>query len=330
MSIAFNLRSLAFTCTLATAWGLGAAPSQATEFKLAHVYEVTHPMHVAAIAAAESFKVCTQGRHTINVHPASQLGSESAVNEQVRLGAVDIAFTGQIFASTNFKPLAIGAAPFIFKDRQQALRYRDSAVFKELWSGWNKATGQHILSAGYFGAFNVTSNTPIEKPADMQGIKIRVPNAPIWTAFPRAVGANPSPVALAEVYLALQQGLVSASANPLPITYAFKFYEVQKYVNPTAHLMEYVFWIAGDHVMSKLSGTDKDCMQKAADLYAERSTQLIVEQEDSLRTKMEAEKLITFTKPDIAAFQAALAPAVEQLAKELGASPELVARVKGI
>jgi TRAP-type C4-dicarboxylate transport system substrate-binding protein len=71
-------------------------------------------------------------------------------------------------------------------------------------------------------------------------------------------------------------------------------------------------------------------MQKAAGLYAERSTQLIAEQEDGLRAKMEADKLITFTKPDIAAFQATLAPAVEQLAKDLGASADLVARVKGI
>ena len=330
MSIPFCMRSSMFGLAVIALSVLGAATGRATEFKLGHVYEVSHPMHVAAVAAAEQFKACTQGRHTIAVYPTSQLGNENALNEQVRFGGVDIIFTGQIFASSAYKPLAIGAAPFIFKDRQQALRYRDSAVFKELWAGWNKATGQHILSAGYFGAFNVTSNTPVEKPADMRGMKIRVPDAPIWLAFPRAVGANPTPVALAEVYLALQQGVVTASANPLPITFAFKFYEVQKYVNPTAHLMEYVFWIVGDHVMSKLSAADKDCMQKAAGLYAERSTQLISEQEDSLRAKMEADKLITFTKPDIAAFQATLAPAVEQLAKDLGASADLVARVKGI
>lgn len=314
--------------TAATLCGAGAA--SATEFKLGHVYEVSHPMHVAAVQAAEGFKTCTQGRHSIAVYPSSQLGNENALNEQVRFGGVDIIFTGQIFASSAYKPLAIGAAPFIFKDRAQALRYRNSPVFRELWAGWNKATGQHILSAGYFGAFNVTSNTPVVKPEDMKGMKIRVPDAPIWLAFPRAVGANPTPVALAEVYLALQQGVVTASANPLPITYAFKFYEVQKFVNPTAHLVEYVFWIAGDHVISKLSAADKECMQKAGDLYAERSTELIVGQEDNLRSKMEADKLTTFTKPDIAAFQAAVAPAVEQLAKDLGVSAELVARVKGI
>ena len=71
-------------------------------------------------------------------------------------------------------------------------------------------------------------------------------------------------------------------------------------------------------------------MQDAADYYADRSTQLVVEQEDNLRTKMEADKLVTFTKPDIAAFQAAVAPAVNEMIKEMGASPDLVSKIKGI
>ncbi len=312
------------------AFALAAGSAAATEFKLAHVYDVAHPMHKAAAEAADAFKACTSGRHTITIYPSSQLGSENAINEQVRFGGVDIIFTGQIFASSTYKPLAIGAAPFIFKDKEQALRYRTSPVFKELWDGWNKATGQHILSAGYFGAFNVTSNTPVEKPEDMKGMKIRVPDAPLWLAFPKAVGANPTPVALAEVYLALNQGVVTASANPLPITHAFKFYEVQKYVNPTAHMHEYVFWVLGNHVMSRLDAADKDCMQKAANVYADSSTRQITEQESNLRKEMEEKKLITFTKPDIAAFQQATASVVEQLAKDLGVSPELVAKLRGI
>lgn len=310
--------------------GAVATAAGAAELKLGHVYDVSHPMHKAAVEAADAFKACTSGRHTIAIYPSSQLGSENAINEQVRFGGIDIIFTGQIFASSTFKPLAIGAAPFIFKDKEQALRYRTSPVFKELWDGWSKATSQHILSAGYFGAFNVTSNKPIEKPDDMKGLKIRVPDAPIWLAFPKAVGANPTPVALAEVYLALKQGVVEASANPLPITNAFKFFEVQKFVNPTAHMHEYVFWVVGNHVMSKLDATDKGCMQKSADLYAESSTKQITDQETNLRKEMEEKKLIAFTKPDIAAFQAATASVVEQMAKDLGVSADLLAKLRGI
>ena len=148
MSISFRLWNIALSCGfVAGAYGfIGAA--HATEFKLAHVYETTHPMHVAAVEAANKFKACSQGRHSISVFPASTLGSEKAINEQIRFGSIDIIFNGQIFASSAYKPLAIGAAPFIFKDRAQALRYRTSPIFKDLWEGWNKATGQTIQSAG--------------------------------------------------------------------------------------------------------------------------------------------------------------------------------------
>jgi TRAP-type C4-dicarboxylate transport system substrate-binding protein len=250
------------------------------------------------------------------------------MNQQLRFGGVDVILTGQTFLYSTYKPIGIGAAPFIFKDRDQALRYRTSDLFRQLWQGYQKETGQHIMSAGYFGAFNVTSNTPVEKPEDMKGLKIRVPDTPIYLAFPRAVGANPTPVTLAEVYLALQQGVVTASSNPLPITFAFKFYEVQKFVNPTGHMHEYALWVASGNVMGQLNDADKACLQKAADVYADRSTAMIVEQEQSLRTRMEAEKLISFTKPDISAFQRATANVVDTLAKEFGIAPDFLKKLR--
>ena len=127
-----RLTDFRLPAVLAAATLSGAGAASATEFKLGHVYDVSHPMHVAAVQAADGFKTCTQGRHSIAVYPSSQLGNENALNEQVRFGGVDIVFTGQIFATSAYKPLAIGAAPFIFKDRAQALRYRNSPVFREL------------------------------------------------------------------------------------------------------------------------------------------------------------------------------------------------------
>ena len=262
--------------------------------------------------------------------PASQLGSENALNEQIRFGGVDIVFTGQIFASSSHPPLAIGAAPYIFASRDQALRYRTSDIFAGLWEGWNAATGQHILAAGYFGSFNVSSNTPIVTPADMAGMRVRVPDSPIYMAFPLAVGANPTPVAFAEVYLALQQGLVTGSVNPLPVTNSMRFYEVQDYVALTGHLVEYVLWIVGDHVWSGMSAEARACMTDAAVAFGDTSTTAIVEQEDSLRVSMAVEGKLQFTEPDIAAFQAATSDAVSAMARDLGVSAELLAAIQGL
>jgi tripartite ATP-independent transporter DctP family solute receptor len=307
----------------------GAADAQQV-LRLGHVYDPAHPMHLAAVEAAESFAACTGGSHTIEVFPASQLGSENALNEQIRFGGVDIILTGQIFASSSYPPLAIGAAPYIFANRDQALSYRTSDIFEGLWEGWNAATGQHILSAGYFGSFNVTSNSPIVTPADMVGMRVRVPDSPIYMAFPKAVGANPTPVAFAEVYLALQQGLVTGSVNPLPTTNSMRFYEVQDYVALTGHLVEYVLWIVGDHVWSGMSADARSCMADAAAAFGDTTTAAIVEQEDTLRVSMEAEGKLQFTEPDIAAFQAATSDAINAMAEELGVSAELLAAIQGL
>ena len=103
----------------------------------------------------------------------------------------------------------------------------------------------------------MTSNKAINKPEDMKGVKIRVPDAPLYTMFPRAVGANPTPIAFAEVYLALQNGTVDAQENPLPTIDAKKFYEVQKYIVLTGHITDALLSIVSSSTWNKLSDADK-------------------------------------------------------------------------
>ena len=108
-----------------------------------------------------------------------------------------------------------------------------------------KSGGHKVLAITYYGERHVTSNKAINKPEDMKGVKIRVPDAPLYTMFPRAVGANPTPIAFAEVYLALQNGTVDAQENPLPTIDAKKFYEVQKFIVLTGHITDALLSIVG-------------------------------------------------------------------------------------
>jgi TRAP-type C4-dicarboxylate transport system substrate-binding protein len=91
----------------------------------------------------------------------------------------------------------------------------------------------------------------------MKNLKIRIPNAPAYGMFPRAVNANPTPIAFAEVYLALQQGVVDAQENPLTIIKFKKFYEVQKYISLTQHMLDNLVTIAGGHLWNNLSNDEK-------------------------------------------------------------------------
>ena len=130
--------------------------------------------------------------------------------------------------------------PFIFRDADHLLTYTKSDIYKELTAGYEEASGHHIAATTYYGTRHTTSNRPIAKCADMQGLKIRVPDVPAYLAMPRACGANTTPIAFAEVYLALQNGTVEAQENPLTTIEAKKFYEVQKHIVLTGHIVDHL------------------------------------------------------------------------------------------
>jgi tripartite ATP-independent transporter DctP family solute receptor len=253
-----------------------------TALKWAHVYEVSEPYHTWAVWAAEEFAKRTDGRYTIEVFPASSLGKESDINEALGIGTVDIIYTGQLFAGRSYGPIAIGGAPFMFRDYAHWDAFRQSDLFDELAQGYLDASGNHVVAMTYYGERHVTSNRKIEKPEDMQGLKIRVPDAPLYMMFPRAVGANPTPIAFAEVYLALQQGVVDAQENPLPTIEAKKFYEVQDYIVLTGHITDALLTIIGGPAWEKIEEADRNVLIEILNEAAARATEEIVQKEKEL------------------------------------------------
>lgn len=224
----------------------------------AHVYETSEPLHKWAVWAAEEINNRTQGRYTIDVFPVSIMGKEAELNQSLSLGTIDIIYTGTSFAAQNYPPIALPDLPYVFRDYEHWQTFNNSDLFTELAEGYKIASrGNRIVGNNYYGQRHVTSNKPIKTPDDMLNLKLRVPNATIFKMFPLAVGANPSPIAFSEVYLALQQGVVDAQENPLPTIKAKKFYEVQKYISLTGHLQGAVISVASDRLWNMLSDADK-------------------------------------------------------------------------
>jgi tripartite ATP-independent transporter DctP family solute receptor len=259
-----------------------ATASAETVLKWAHVYETSEPYHICAVAASDKLKAATEGRYAIEVYPASSLGKEEDINEGLGLGTVDIIYTGQLFAGTSYGPIAIGGAPFMFRDYAHWDAYRNSDLFKTLSQGYTDATGNHVLAMTYYGNRHVTSNVPVLKPEDMSGMKIRVPGAPLYQMFPLAVGANPTPIAFAEVYLALQQGTVDAQENPLPTIQAKKFYEVQKNINLTAHITDALLTIVGGPAWDAMDEADRTALSSVAAETATCASEQITTKEQEL------------------------------------------------
>jgi TRAP-type C4-dicarboxylate transport system substrate-binding protein len=170
----------------------------------------------------------------------------------------------------------------MFRDLDHWQKFRDGELFRELADNYEDATGHHVVTLTYYGARHVTSNKPILAPADMEGLKIRVPNAPLYKMFPEAVGANATPMAFAEVYLALQQGVVDAQENPLPTIQFKKFYEVQSDINLTGHITDALLTIISGNTMASLDEADRETLIQVLYEAAENCSQEIVQAEKDL------------------------------------------------
>ncbi|MDS9466099.1 sialic acid TRAP transporter substrate-binding protein SiaP [Paracoccus sp. MBLB3053] len=256
-----------------------------TALKWAHVYETSEPFHTESVWAAEEIAKRTDGRYTIDVFPASQLGKEADINQGLKLGTVDIIISGSSFASREYKPIGVTYYPYIFRDPSHLIAYTKSDVFKKLAQGYEEASGNHITAVTYYGTRHTTSNKEIKSCADMQGLKIRVPDVPAYLAMPRACGANTSPIAFAEVYLALQNGTVEAQENPLTTIEAKKFYEVQKNIALTGHIVDHLNTVVSKQLWSSLSDEDKQIFSEVMMEAAERATKIVEEREAALVDK---------------------------------------------
>ena len=317
---------LAAAVVLAAAIALPA--SAQTKLKWAHVYETSEPYHKQAMWAADEIRKRTNGRYDIEVFPASTLGKETDINQGLQLGTVDIIYTGMAFAGRAYPPMSIASAPFVFRDYAHWQAFRNGPVFRDLANAYSQKTGgQHIAGYTYYGLRHMTSNKPINKPEDMKGLKLRVPDAPLFVMFPRAVGANPTPIAFAEVYLALQNGTVDAQENPLPTIEAKKFYEVQKYITLTGHITESLVTIVSSPAWGKINEADRKVFDEVLWESSTRASNDILDAENRLVTDFEKRgKLVV--KVDRAPFAATVRPSL--IAADAPWPRELYERIQAI
>jgi tripartite ATP-independent transporter DctP family solute receptor len=238
------------------------------KLKWAHVYESAEPYHTESVWAAEEIKKRSKGKFDIQVFPASSLGKETDLNQGLTLGSVDIVIGGPSFAARSYPRFGIAYYPFIFRDGDHLLAYSKSPLFQEMVVEFRNKSGIQVTAYTYYGARHTSAQKPFSQCADIKGLKIRVPDAPAYTATWQACGANPTPIAFAEVYLALQNGTVDAQENPLTTIEAKKFFEVQKSIMLTGHIVDGLVTMVAPHVWSTLNPAEQkiftEVMQEAA------------------------------------------------------------------
>lgn len=237
--------------------GASAQAQQPVTLKWAHGYETSEPFHTQAEAMAQKIKAATAGRVEIQLYPASALGGEADYSKKLASGEIDIAYIGLNVLSRDYAPLGVVGFPFLFSDPDHVRRFLVSPVFDELRKGYEAQSRNHLMAAVYYGARHVTSNRPINMPKDMQGLKLRVPDAPSYKLFAKSMGAAVTPMPFAKVYDALRNGEIDAQENPLPTILAKKFYEVQKSVTLTGHMYDMLGIVISPGALQRIGAGDR-------------------------------------------------------------------------
>ena len=178
------------------------------------------------------------------VYGSSQLGSDGELLKKLKLGTVDLALPSTVMTSVA-PEFGVFEMPYLVKDRGHAARIAEKVIRTDL-SPIAEKQGYKILGVWENGYRHITNNKKaIVKPEDLQGVKLRVPGGVWRVKMFQAYGAQPSPMELKEVFVALQTGVMDGQENPLTQIFSQKFQEVQKYLSMTGHVYTPAFVTAG-------------------------------------------------------------------------------------
>ena len=222
---------------------LTSAAAQAEfKFKYANDLPGDHPITLRMTEAASLINKETGGRVAIQIFPNNQLGSDTDLLHQLRIGAIQLFTLSGIILSTLVPAASINGVGFAFKDLQSAWAAMDGALgayVRNKISGSGLYALRNIWDNGFRQI--TTSSKPITTAEDLYGLKIRVPVSPLWISMFKALGASPTSINWSETYSALQTRLVDGQENSLSVIAFTKLYEVQKYCSLTNHMWD-GFW----------------------------------------------------------------------------------------
>jgi tripartite ATP-independent transporter DctP family solute receptor len=284
------------------------ARSQGTPRKLrfGHQQAADTPVHKGVVKMCEEIGKRTNGRIQVDIFPASQLGSARELMTQMIDGTLDLYIDGPGALATLVRPLSIFEAPFLARDFEHLRKMLGSEFartqFRELEAKRNMVN----VGAWYYGVRQFTTrNKALNTAADVRGLKIRVPEAPLYLDMIRALGGSPTPMTLSEVYLSLQTGVVDGQENPLPTINNNKFYEVQKYLNMTSHIIVPQLPLVNAKVWSSLAEADRKVFVDACAEGGKVNDELTRAAEAALLDQFRA-KGMEVVRPDLASFRQAM------------------------
>ena len=279
--------------------------------KLAHGLNTEHPVHKAMVFMAVKVAEKSAAKMRIDIYPSEQLGTEKECLERLQLGALAMTKTSSSPMESFVEEMKVLGLPYIFRDNEHYWKVLLGPIGKELLAaGQSKGLkGLCFYDAGARSFYTV--KTPVHKPMDLTGLKIRVQKSPIALEMVNAMGGKATPIDWGELYTSLQQGVVDGAENNPPSLYTSKHYEVCKYYCLDEHTMPPDILLISTTVWNKLTPQQQSILQEAADESVTYERKLWKEfQQQSLDEVTKAS--VEIIKPDKQPFRDAVKPMLEK------------------
>ncbi|MDV6318030.1 TRAP transporter substrate-binding protein [Chromohalobacter sp. HP20-39] len=277
--------------------------------KFGHLANEEHIWNKAAERFQQIVEKKSNGRIDVQIFPNEELGTEMEMINSIQLGTADMTITGE--SLQNWAPkAAMMAVPYAFRDSEHMRKAVEGEIGKEIEAQIKAQTGLVPIAWFERGPRELTSNRPIKKPSDLNGLRLRVPNVPLFVDTWQALGAKPTPMAFSEVFTALQQGTIDAQENPLSLIESASFDEVQDYVNMTDHVRSWIYVVIGKQKLESMPEDLQKIVLDAADKMQNYEEKLFAEDQKRLRNALE-DAGMTFVDVDQEAFAKKATPAVK-------------------
>ncbi len=307
------MKKLLTYCSLLTVCSF---PAMAQQLTLGHSMNTENAAHQGMLVFAEKVKEKSNGKLTVRIIPNGLLGSEREQAEQVVTGAIDMAKINGSLAESFEPSYKVISLPFLFNDTQHMRQFMFSDLAQELLdSSKNKGKGFIGLTFYDSGSRSFYSKKPIKTPADLAGMKVRVPESPTMMEMINLLGAKSTPMPFNEIYTGLQQGVIDAAENNIPSLVEMRHSEVAKYYSVDQHTMAPDVIIISEATWSKLDDSHRALLKEAAQESLEEQIK-IWDASENMNTSKAKELGVTFVEVDKESFKNKVKPMIDAAAAD--------------
>ena len=280
------------------------------------------PKHVAALAFKDHVEKATNGSIKVEIYPAGQFGKDQQTMEGLKLGTLELAVAHDGAIATVYKPIGVLGIPFLYQNHEHAWRVYDSKWKDDFSADMVKKTGIRMLGVADNGVRHFTNSLrPIQTPADMKGMKIRIQPSPVFKTLVESLGASASAIPWAELPTALQQKVVDGQENGVTNILAASLYQHQKFATLDGHVWSIHAYLINERFYQGLTPTEKKAVDEGVQKAVAIHRKMTSDQDKNAKQILEkvGMQVYTPTAAQIGEFRKLAQPPVKQWAeKEIG------------